>query len=190
MMMTRKMKMLFTLSVIVNVLLLGTAGGMAYKHWSQEPYSEVYADMSPEARNIVARTMQTAFRDGREEMKKAREVKKEIRAILSAETFDAEAFDAQAEKLHTIMSGMGHKRIDVTKELAEQLSQADRKVLAEKFSKGFHGRDRRGGHKGRPHEFLKEQERDAGDDIAVKKGVRPMETPELPKDMPPPPEPE
>lgn len=177
---TKAMKTIFTVSVVLNVLLLGAAGGLAYKHWNDKPYRAIYAEMSPEARNIVARTMQNAFRDGREDMKQARAIKKDIRAILAAPEFDAEAFDAQAEKLHGIMSNMGHKRIAVTKDLAAQLSQQDRKVLAEKFSKGFRGYDKKGG-KGKPHAFLKDQD-NAPERV---KGVRPLRDPDLPEDMPP-----
>lgn len=195
--MNGKIKTLFTVSVIFNLLLLGAVGGMAYKHFSPPPFKEVYTEMSPEARNIVARTMQAAFRDGRAGMESAREIKTSIREILSAETFDAEAFDAQAEKLHTIMSAMGHKRIEVTKELAQQLSQEDRKVLAEKFAKGFHGHDRRH-HKGKPHSFMDDhkghsqavEDGEGKDRRAATGALEPAEPPApvMPDDMPPPPD--
>ncbi len=178
---TNAMKIIFTVSVILNVLLLGAAGGLAYKHGSDKPYHAIHADMSPEGRNVVARAMQNAFRDGREVMQEARAIKKDIRAILTAPEFDAQAFDAKAEELHDIMSAMGHKRIDVTKDLAAQLSQEDRKVLAEKFSKGFRGYDKKG-MKGKAHGFLKEDENDASERI---KGVRPLRDPDLPEGMPP-----
>lgn len=178
----KAMKTIFTVSVILNVLLLGAAGGVAYKYWSRDKsYHAIHAEMSPEARNIVARTMQTAFRDGREDMKRARSIKKDIRIILAAPEFDADAFDAKAEALHSIMSKMGHKRIDITKELAAQLSQEDRKALAEKFSKGFRGHDKKGP-KGKPHSFFKAQDEKVPERI---KGVRPLHDPDLPKNMPP-----
>lgn len=178
---TKAVKVIFTVSVILNVLLLGAAGGLAYKHWNDKPpYHAIHAEMSPEARNIVARTMQNAFRDSRADMKEARAIKKDIRAIMVAPEFDAEAFDAKAEKLHSIMSAMGHKRIDITKDLAAQLSQDDRKVLAEKFSKGFRGHDKKGS-KETPHAFLKDQEKPP----ERIKGVRPLRDPKMPADMPP-----
>ncbi len=184
--MSRRMKMIFTISVLFNILLLGVAGGIAYQH-CKDPYMETMQEaMSPEGRNIVARTMQQAFREGRDDMESARDAKKEIRAIISAEEFDEVAFDDAAKNLGGIMRGMGEKRIAVTKELAMQLSQEDRVVLAIKFSKGFHG----GHYKikrekyGPPLHFLKEQS-----DGERVKGVRPMEAPELPGDMPPPPAP-
>lgn len=176
----KAVKVIFTVSIILNVLLLGGAGGLAYKHWNDKPYHAMHEEMSPESRNIVARTMQNAFRDSRADMKEARAIKKDIRALMVAPEFDAEAFDAKAEKLHGIMSAMGHKRIDITKELAAQLSQDDRRVLAEKFSKGFRGHDKKGS-KETPHAFLKDQEKPS----ERIKGVRPLRDPEMPVDMPP-----
>lgn len=178
--MSNNMRMIFTISIILNVLLIGWAAGMAYKHYTYNPMQKMQAEMSPEARNIVARTMQKAFREGREEMKKARAVKKDIKAILSAPEFDAEAFDAKAKTLSEIMRGMGQRRIEVTKELASQLSAADRKVLSERFSRGFHGHDKKTG-KDRPHAFLKDHDRK--DESAYTDG------PDLPEDMPPAPQP-
>ncbi|MAE51301.1 MAG: hypothetical protein CMH27_05795 [Micavibrio sp.] len=176
----KAMKVMFTISVILNVLALGAAGGMVYKQWSHAPYRALSSEMSPEGHNIVARTMQTAFKEGRGDMKKARAIKKQISQILSAKDFDAEAFDAKAETLHKIMSNMGKRRIDVTRDLAADLSQADRKVLAERFEKGFHGHDKKS-RKKKPHAFMKE------DQDRIKKGVRPLSGPDLPDDMPPPP---
>lgn len=174
--MSKRMKVIFTISVLLNVILIGVIGGHALKRWSDNPLHQMQAEMSPEARHIVARTMQAAFRDGKGKMREARNVKKEIRAILAAEEFDADAFDAQAMKLHEIMSGMGQKRISITKDLAEQLSLEDRKVLAERFSRGFRGHDK-GKSSKRPHAFLKDQER--GNNVMPEGG------PDLPKDMPP-----
>lgn len=180
--MSKKMKIVFTASVLLNVVLAGLAGGSTYKHWRDDNMRRMELEMSPEGRNIVARTMQKAFTEGKPRMDEARAIKKEIKSILSAQQFDADAFEAQAQKLHEVMSDMGHKRIDVTKELASQLSASDRKILAEKFSKGFHGHDKSRGDKDRPHAFLKDQER-------VPKGISgELPPPDMPEDMPPQPE--
>ena len=40
---TNAMKIIFTVSVILNVLLLGAAGGLAYKHGSDKPYRAIHA---------------------------------------------------------------------------------------------------------------------------------------------------
>lgn len=181
--MNKGMKLFFTLSIILNVMLLGIGGGMIYKHYSHSPVEDMHAEMSPEARHIVARTMQNAFRDGRETMEQARQAKKELKDIIAAETFNADLFSVQAEKLQAIKSEMSKKRIDVTKELAAQLSQADRKILAEKFSKGYHGHSKDHKKSGKePHSFLTEQ---GAASNTAKDAVKPVESPELPDNMPP-----
>lgn len=179
------MKAFFTVSILLNIMLVGVGGGMAYQHFTHDPADHISREMSPEARHIVARTMQNAFRDGRATMEQAREIKKEVKAVLSAEVFDDQKFMEEAQKMQDIKREMGKRRIEVTRDLAKQLSQDDRKILAERFSKGFHGYDGQKKGKKHPHAFLKEHEckpdqADAQDD------KRPDV--ELPEDMPPQPE--
>lgn len=178
--MSKKMKIIFTLSVLLNVLLVGWAAGEAiHKFNKHNPAEKIARDMSPEGRHIVAKTMQNAFREGRGKMRDMRKTKDEIKKILTAEEFDPEAFEVAAEKMHKMFSEMGQKRTAVTKELAGQLSQADREKLAEGFSKDFHGRGKKDGDK--PAAFLKEFEK-AREKI---KKERMEKGPELPDDMPP-----
>lgn len=180
--MSKKMKIIFTLSVVLNVLLIGLVAGKAVHSFRghHDPVEKIAKDMSPEGRHIVARTMQNAFREGRDKMKEMRKTKDEMKKIITADEFDPDAFEAQAEKMHGMFAEMGQKRIEVTKELASQLSKEDRVKLAEGFAKGFHGRSKKD--EGRTHEFLKEFE---------KRKERFMEKrmegkgPELPEDMPP-----
>lgn len=178
--MSKKMKIIFTLSVILNVLLIGWAAGEAiHKFKGYDPVEKVARDMSPEGRHIVAKTMQNAFREGRDRMREMRSAKKEIKSILTAEEFDAQAFEAAAEKMHSMFAEMGKKRIEVTKELAAQLSREDRAKLADGFSKGFHGRSKKGSDK--PHEFLKEFDKEK----AQERQEMLRNGPDLPDDMPP-----
>jgi uncharacterized membrane protein len=173
------LKALFTLSILLNVLLLGIGGGMAYQHFSHEPAEHIYREMSPEARHIVARTVQNAFREGRETMGEARECKKNLRAIIAAENFDEDKFVAEAQRMQSIKAEMGKKRIEVTLELAKQLSQEDRKVLAERFAKGFHDYDGKGKKDKHAHGFSKKQTQGVNNDAGRSKNV------DLPEDMPP-----
>ena len=102
--MSKKIKILFTISVLLNVILIGLVAGHSVKRWSDHPMERAMKEMSPEGRHIVARKLQSAFRYGRDEMKKMRATKKELKNILMAEEFDAEAFEEAAEK----MSKMRH----------------------------------------------------------------------------------
>lgn len=155
----KAIKIAFTVSVLLNIVLIGVFAGSVLKRMGDDPLHAVHAEMSPEARHIVARKMQSAFRDNRDEMKKAREAKKAVRDILSAEEFDAEAFAAKAKEMHDIRMKMGLRRIGVTQDLAEQLSQEDRKVLANRFATGFRGAKNRNGERSKEsYTFLKEHE--------------------------------
>lgn len=183
--MSKKMKIIFTLSVILNVLFIGLVAGKAvHKFRDHSPVEKIAKDMSPEGRHIVARTMQNAFREGRDKMKEMRKTKDEMKKIITADEFDPEAFEEQAEKMHSMFAEMGQKRIEVTKELAGQLSKEDRVKLAEGFAKGFHGRGKKD--EGRTHEFLKELEKRKERFMERRNKVENKdEGPDMPEDMPP-----
>ena len=71
----KHMKGFLVVSVLVNILLIGMVGGHVYKKWSSHPWHEVKAQLSPESRNVVGRTFQSAVREGRpiaDEARKAR----------------------------------------------------------------------------------------------------------------------
>lgn len=176
--MSKKIKILFTISVLLNVVLIGMAAGHMVKRWNHSPMETAMKEMSPEGRHIVARELQNAFRDGHDDMRKMRQTKKELKKILTAEEFDADAFESAAEKMHEMRSEMGEKRIDVTKGLAKKLSREDRSALAKKFDRGFHGgysKDKK------RHSFLKEFDKPKdGKDLEM-----PKDGPKLPGDMPP-----
>lgn len=174
------MKAFFTVSILLNIMLLGIGGGLAYQHYTHNPAEHIYREMSPEARNIVARTMQEAFREGRSTMDEARQIKNDLKVIISAEEFDEQKFMAEAQKMQAIKAAMGEKRIEVTRDLAKQLSQDDRTILAERFSKGFHGYKHKGKDKEHAHKQHDGAERSSERDISS----APAEV-SLPNDMPP-----
>ena len=182
--MSKSLKIIFTLSIILNVLLLGVIAGHTYKKWNDDPIEQAMDEMSPEGRNIVARKIQAAFREGRDEMRSMRQSKKQLQSLLTAEEFDASAFEEEALKLHELIKEKGFKRIEITKELAQELSLEDRKVLAKRFSKGFHGGKRSHGGK-KPHEFLEKLEKYENDNPADDRSDLLKDGPELPEGMPP-----
>ncbi|MFP4314129.1 MAG: periplasmic heavy metal sensor [Alphaproteobacteria bacterium] len=181
--MSKSIKIVFTASVLLNVLLIGILTGMAAQKYAErkERLTQMTHEMSPEGRHVVARTMQKAFRDGQGQMREMRRMKKQIRDILTEEEFDAQAFEEASRKMQSMMEAMGEKRINVTKDMAEDLSQEDRAVLAERFSKGFRGANPDEETRGRVHRFLKNFE-----SRRLERSHRSAEDgPDLPDEMPP-----
>lgn len=145
--MSRRLKIVFTLSILLNLLVIGLAAGHFAKRAMHGPHHHMMEHapgLSPEGRHIVARTLQQAFKDKKEDMQKARALKKEIQTLLQQEEFDAERFEVLAEDLKTIKDNLDEKRIEVTRSLATALSNEDRKQLAVYFAKGFKGPQKSG----------------------------------------------
>lgn len=183
--MSKSIKIIFTISIVLNVLLLGAMAGQTFHKLGdrKDRLERMTQEMSPEGRHVVAKTMQKAFRDGRDKMRSMRQSKQDVKDILGAEEFDAEAFESAASKMQEMMIKAGDRRIQVTKELAEQLSQEDRKQLAGHFAKGFRGHNPKAV-KGKTHNFLKGFE-ERRKERRERLNANSDEGPKLPDDMPP-----
>ncbi|MCC6597268.1 MAG: periplasmic heavy metal sensor [Alphaproteobacteria bacterium] len=137
--MRNSIRAIFTFSLILNMLLLGVLGGHAYRKWKHHPWQDVRQELSPTARNQAARIFQNAFRDIRSVGDEARKARAEMVVILSAETFDPEAFDAVAQKLATMRGEMTTLKIAATKEVASTLDVEDRRKMAERMTQVIGG---------------------------------------------------
>jgi uncharacterized membrane protein len=137
--MSKRLKMVFMVSLILNVLLIGVVGGLAYKKWSAHPWHKIKHELSPETRHIVGRNLQSAFRDIKPLGNKARKARADLVKILSAEEFDGEEFDKAAARLVDVQDEMRAKKIAVTKEVAEQLSYEERQKMADRMTKMIGG---------------------------------------------------
>ena len=133
--MSKRIKIIFTVSIALNVLLFGAGAGHVYHHWLSHPWHEVKAELAPETRNIVGRTFQSAFREIRPLGQDARRARADLVKILSAQKFDEAAFDKAVERLSGVKSKMRATKIKATKDLAMQLSAEERRKMAERMAK-------------------------------------------------------
>lgn len=133
----KMLKNIVTISVILNVIFLGTTVGMAYKHWNSIPphHKEIRKALTPEVQHLMARH----FREGKSEIsknfKKARKTRKELVSLMKAEQFDAEAWKEKAEEMMVLQQKMMQSKINVTLDLASELSPQDRAQLAYHLSR-------------------------------------------------------
>lgn len=138
--MSKTLKIIFTVSIILNVLLSGAVGGVIYKEWRYHPWHEIKKELSPEAKNLVARSFQQGRREAGPSIREAMSDRRELVKILEAKEFDAEKFQAKAEELQKIQGKLTDIKIEATLELARELSYEDRKKLAENIARTFSGR--------------------------------------------------
>ena len=144
--MSKNIKILLSVSLLLNVLVIGAGAGMVYKKWSEHSWASARQDLEPETRNLVGRTFQSAFRDIRPLGNKARRARADMVKILSAKEFDAEKFDLVAQRLSKLSRQIRDKKIEATKAIALQLSAEERRKMAKRMTDMIGG-----GHEKRVH---------------------------------------
>ncbi len=138
--MSKKIKTVLTVSIILNVLLLGVLIGMSaddYKdHRNKRAEFRSAVDKLPaEKSKLVKKTMRGLHKETRKIRNEVKKTRKNINKIISAPEFDESAYDKEIENLQRLQSEIMLKFGKVTKELAVQLEQDERKVIAELLKK-------------------------------------------------------
>lgn len=148
--MSRKIKWALTLSVILNIALIGLIAGFSYKRLQgvssfdksvlSDPGRSVLKDAIAERRSA----MMGHYQD-------ARAARRALVEILSADEFDEEAFDQAAARSLSITGDVAAAHIDGIRALALALPAEDRKALARhlvrKLGPGYHRKGRGSGEK-------------------------------------------
>lgn len=135
------------LSLAVNLALAGMAAGhfllrppppSPYQEQRMDAVEEVAAQLPEEKaaqlRTIMARGNEDVERM-RKDMKNARD---RTTDILSAESFDAEAYQKEVTQLHELRGAMMQRMAQATMEAADALSPEERALLADTFRR-YHG---------------------------------------------------
>ena len=153
--MKKSVKTIFTLSIILNLLLLGTVGGHIYRH-TTEPGSwhQIKETLAPETKKVMRETFKRSemFSMFREVRKKRSEIEK----VLTAEEFDPAAYDIIAQEIQELNIRFSAKRLEHIKEVASKLPQEERKKLAKHAVSKLFGKSghRKGKHK--KHDGMKQ----------------------------------
>jgi uncharacterized membrane protein len=129
------MKILFTVSVVLNLVCVGIGAGAVVKSLSHKPWKEMREDLTPEARDAL----KGHFKNTREQVgpmvQQTKNIQKDLVSILNQPEFDRTAFDIKAEELSVMMGQLSGHKIKSMGDLAESLSYEDRQVMVKKFEK-------------------------------------------------------
>ncbi len=142
--MNRRMKLIFTASVLLNIVFVGVGVGMFFRFCQEIP---IPGQMSPEARHFIART----FQEGREEIKPLIDEDKKdrvkVEAVLTADTFDKKAYDAEVSEMLDSRDAISRKRADIMGRALVDLPAEDRREFAKRILDGLEGqKPRKGGY--------------------------------------------
>lgn len=150
--MSKRMKIIFTLSLLLNIVLIGVGGGMFYRFTMQGP---VPGDMTPEGRHFMART----FQEGRDRVKPLiadiKQKRAAVEEIMIAEQFDLEAYKVAVSAMMDSRDRISRKRAEIMGEALVDLPHADRQRLAKHMLDGLTGK--RPHRKGYHQKFMNEK---------------------------------
>lgn len=138
--MSKKKRIILTISLILNVLFMGIIGGHIIR-WSSHHNQrhEILAgvvEKLPEDKRAMVKAELKQVHDAdatrRAEIEKARD---ELMKSLTALEFDTQRYDAASAKLHRLHGEMGSDMAKAIKHIAVNLSQEERKILAESLQR-------------------------------------------------------
>ncbi len=134
--MTKNMKIVFTVSVLLNILMAGVLAGFAVKCNQPEPWRAPPAmeKLSPEGRALMKQSFDQSRDTMRQTFQDARQLRERLNSILEAETFDPEAYAAASAALREHQVKIMERRAQTAGDLAAKLNPEDRRLMADWLS--------------------------------------------------------
>jgi uncharacterized membrane protein len=134
--MNRTLKLLFLVSIVLNVLLVGVLMGQLSRRLERGSVREQRVE---QALRDLPQPTQTRLREKFKQMRAAgdplreqlRIAREETLGILSADPFDEAAYDRQVSKIDDLQLQLFKKMGQVVKEVAKELSPEERRIFAQ-----------------------------------------------------------
>ncbi len=138
--MSKRVKILFTISVVLNVLFVGLIAGHAvhkYKlrHWP--------GNLSDEGREVVRNVMREKFKEFAPLRVNLMKKKREMYKILAADEFDPLAYDALVQNIAALQSEYEQHKAEAMKGVVAGLTDEERKEFARVMAEKISGREKR-----------------------------------------------
>lgn len=133
--MNRHLKIIFTVSILLNVLLIGALAGSCSKRWDGrgDGLPRMARGGDPQFDHEMAKAMQEARKNQKPLQDELKAAKKELHGILAAETFDEAAFKAASEKMYKAQADLFRARNEATLNMAKDMSVDERKEMAQRL---------------------------------------------------------
>lgn len=144
--MKKSLKWVLTISILLNILLLGFVFGKISNHMQPLPprpeWKAEKLDHIPAAkREEFHKFMESNNSQRHERMKEARSLREEVIAILVEPEFDEALFREKSRQLDELFSNSKKDMLERTIELAKKLNQEERKILADNLRRPPNQRD-------------------------------------------------
>ncbi len=142
--MSKKIKILFTISIILNVVFMGLIGGFAYKVWYYMPmnHPDIRNNLSPEARTYMREQGEDMRGALREKFMEAKTIREGLAATYSLETYEKSDFLENAGRYAALKGDIESIKLNYLATLGENLTADERSHVIKVFQ-----------HHERPHPF-------------------------------------
>ncbi len=131
--MTKRMKILLVVSLVLNVLLAGALIGNVSHHVGRRfaflHEQAMVAQLPPEKQQLFQEAMRSMRLECRDLRKQIGETRERAIAVLTATEFDEQAYQAEVDKLRDLRGQMMQRVANTTKELAKRFDPEEREAL-------------------------------------------------------------
>ena len=141
--MSRRIKILFTLSVLLNIVFIGVAVGTVYKmsqKWDNHLDRKI-GHLSPEMQDKIRASLWESRDEIRDLIQEGRQAKESMKDAINAEEFDVAAYDAASQQLIDLRAKAMLLRTNKTKEFIKDLPVSERRQMAGHLMR-HHGRSK------------------------------------------------
>ena len=132
--MNRRLKLLLTVSTLLNLLLIGIIGGQTGHRLigdEQHTMSEIAASLPADKRSVVLSVLEHSEQDTGELREQLMDARKKAMQILKADPFDKDAYFSQVQRINKLRDQLIQRKAEAIAELAPQLLPAEREKMAE-----------------------------------------------------------
>lgn len=138
--MTKYIKIIFTISLLLNLLLIGLVGAGAYKkhQWHKGKFSD-----NPNIKAVVQKNMENNKGQFRDSMKEMRDQINILKDIIEAEEFDMTKYDDQVSKIISGKNEMAEMKARAMGQALAELSYEERQEFSRHVIKSLVGRGKK-----------------------------------------------
>jgi len=134
--MGKTIKILISISVLLNVLLVGIIIGNISNRFLRKDFPgrrppALAVKLPPDKEKLFRDVMEKVHQENHEVRQQIDEARNRVLSILSAPDFDEGAYQAETAKLDKLHGLMMQRFANATRELGKQFNQEERKALAE-----------------------------------------------------------
>lgn len=138
--MSRRVKTLFTLSIVMNVLLLSVMSGHFVHKYRDEHWPN---NLSEDGRSIVRSVMRDKLKEFVPLRMNISKKRRELYQVLAADEFDSLAYDVLVQDIASLKSAFEQHKAGAMKDVVLGFSDEERQQFAREMSEKLAGREKR-----------------------------------------------